>query len=447
MSQTFASLRFFNYRLWFAGALVSNVGTWMQRIAQDWLVLTVLTDNSGVAVGIVTGLQFLPFLLLGPYAGLVADRVNPRRLLIATQSAAAALGIGLGALVLLGQVELWHVYLFALALGVVSAFDTPVRQTFVTNLVPVGYLANAVGLNSASFNAARLVGPAVAGLVIAGVGTGWVFLINGLTFIATIAVLLAMRVRELKFQERALRQRGQVREGLRYVRRRADIMIILIIMAVVSTFTLNFQLTSALMASTEFGKGPSEYGLLGSILAIGSLAGSLLAARRGRPRLRVIVASAAALGLSMMALALMPTYLAFAIACIPVGFAALTLLTTANAWVQTTTAPSMRGRVMALYMMVLMGSTPVGAPIIGAIGEAWGPRWALAVGAIAPLVVAAGAAVWAMRRWDISLSYAMHRPFVRVGYGRTLEEAERATRELAVLEVTEQHIEDARRQP
>jgi len=443
--QTFASLKFFNYRLWFAGGLVSNIGTWMQRIAQDWLVLTVLTDNSGVAVGIVTGLQFLPFLLLSPYAGVIVDRFDARKLLLVTQVAAGALGVGLGVLVLTGAAELWHVYLFALALGVVSAFDNPARQTFVTQLVEGPNLPNAVALNSASFNAARLIGPGVAGLLIAVIGTGWVFIINGLTFAATIVALLAMRATELIPHQRVARHKGQVREGVRYVRRRADIVVIMIIVAVVSAFGLNFQMTSALMARVEFDKGAGAYGILGSIMAIGSLAGALGAARRGRPRLRTIVGSAGLFGVSTGLMAIMPTYGAYALMTIPAGFFGLTLLTTCNAWVQTTTAPTMRGRVMSLYMMVLLGASPIGSPIVGWIGEHVGPRWAIGVGSIAAILVAVGATWWSKRYWNLELSYAMHRPFVRVAYGRTTSEAYAAQREEAKLQISEQQIEDARR--
>ena len=443
--RTFASLKFFNYRLWFAGALVSNVGTWMQRVAQDWLVLTVLTHNSGVAVGITTALQFLPFLLLSPYAGVIADRVNQRQLLIATQTAAAMLGIGLGTIVLTGNATLWHVYLFALALGIVSAFDAPVRQTFVTSLVPPENLNNAVGLNSASFNAARLIGPAVAGLVIAAVGTGWVFIINGLTFVATIVALLLMHKRELQPQVRAARKGGQIKEGVRYVKRRADIVVIMVVVGVVSTFGLNFQLTSALMARTEFHKGPGEYGILGSVLAIGSLTGALIAARRTRPRLRMIVGAAGLFGVTSGVMALMPTYLTYALASITVGFAALTMLATSNAWIQTTTAPKMRGRVMSLYMLVMLGATPIGSPVVGWIGQNLGARWAIGIGSITALIVAAGAALWSIRYWDLELSYAMHRPFVRVEYGRTTSDAVRAQQEAAALKLSEQSIEDARR--
>ena len=443
--RTFASLKFFNYRLWFAGALVSNVGTWMQRIAQDWLVLTVLTHNSGAQVGIVTALQFVPFLIIGPYAGVLTDRVNNRKLLIATQSAAGVLGLALGVMVLTNTAELWHVYVFATLLGVVTAFDNPARQTFVTELVPASNLANAVALNSASFNAARLIGPGVAGLLIAVVGsTGWVFLINALTFGATIVVLLIMRRSELIPHERAPRRKGQIREGFRYVRRRADILVIMVIMAVVSALGFNFQLTSALMARVEFGKGAGEYGILGSVLAIGSLAGALLAARRGRPRLRVIVGAAGAFGVASGIMAVMPTYGLYTLMCIPVGFFALSLMATANAWVQTTTAPTMRGRAMSLYMMVLFGATPVGSPLVGWIGEHAGPRWSILVGSIASVLVALGAAWWSKRYWNLDLSYAMHRPFVRVEYGRTTSEALHAQREVADLKLSEQSIEDAR---
>jgi MFS family permease len=440
--QTFASLKFFNYRLWFAGALVSNIGTWMQRVAQDWLVLTILTNNSGVAVGITTALQFLPFLFLSPYAGVIADRLDPRKLLIATQAGAATLGVALGVLTLSGHARLWQVYVFATLLGVVSAFDGPVRQTFVTSLVPTESLSNAVGLNSASFNAARLVGPGVAGLVIAAVGTGWCFVINGLTFIATIVALLLMHKDELHRQDRATKKKGQIREGMRYVRRRADILVIMTVVGVVSTFGLNFQLTSALMARTEFNKGAGEYGVLGSILAIGSLTGALLAARRARPRLRIIVGSAGMFGVATGVMALMPNIVAYAAASILVGFFALTMLATANAWIQTTTSPKMRGRVMSLYMLVLLGATPIGSPIVGWIGEHWGARWSILIGSITAVLVAVGAAWWSKRYWNLDLSYAMHRPFVRVAFGRTTSEAVRASREEAELKLREQQIEN-----
>lgn len=415
MSATFSSLTFRNYRLWFAGALVANVGTWMQRVAQDWLVLTQLTEDSGVAVGITTALQFAPTLLLSAWAGLLADRFDRRKLLVLTQVAQGVLAAGLGVLVLGGHAELWHVYVFAGLLGCVTAIDGPVRQTFVAELVPAGRLSNAVGLNSASFNAARLIGPGVAGLLIAAIGTGWVFVLNALTFAATIVSLVLMRRADLYPMPHAKRAKGQIREGVAYVRNRTDIVVIMVVVGVVSTFGLNFQLTSALMARLEFGRGAEEYGILGSVLAIGSLTGALLAARRERPRVRLVIGAAFAFGVTTGVMALMPTYLTFALACIPVGLASLTMMTAANSAIQMSTDPAMRGRVMALYMMVFLGATPVGSPIVGWIGETFGARWSIGVGSISALVVSVGAAWWARRHWNVRVRYHVtSRPHVEV---------------------------------
>ncbi|UZN04166.1 MFS transporter [Cellulomonas sp. S1-8] len=415
MTATFSSLSFRNYRLWFAGALVANVGTWMQRVAQDWLVLTELTDESGVAVGITTALQFAPFLFLSAWAGLLADRFDRRKLLVATQVGQGVLAAGLGALVLSGHAQLWQVYVFATLLGVVSAIDAPVRQTFVAELVPAARLSNAVGLNSASFNAARLLGPGIAGLLIAAVGSGWVFLINAATFAATIGSLVLMRRAELYPMPHASRAKGQIREGIAYVRGRSDILVIMVVVGVVSTFGLNFQLTSALMARTEFDRGAQEYGILGSVLAIGSLTGALLAARRERPRVRLVIGSAFAFGIATGVMALMPTYVSFAIACIPVGLASLTMMTAANTSIQMSTDPTMRGRVMSLYMVVFLGATPVGSPIVGWIGETFGARWAIGVGSISAILVSLGAAWWARNHWDVRVRYhVMTRPHVEV---------------------------------
>ncbi|PFG37454.1 putative MFS family arabinose efflux permease [Flavimobilis soli] len=418
MSQTFASLKFFNYRVWFVAALVANIGTWMQRVAQDWLVLTDLSDSSGVAVGIVTALQFAPALVLSPWAGVLADRLDNRRLLMVTQGAQGVLALALGGLVLSGRAELWHVYILATLLGVATAFDGPARQTFVTSMVPDSGLPNAVALNSASFNAARMIGPGVAGLLIAAVGgTGWVFVINGVSFAATIGAMMLMRRSELRPRPRVERAKGQLRAGVAYVRHRSDILVIMIVAGVVSSLGLNFQLTSALMATTVFGKGAGEYGMLGSILAIGSLGGALMAARRKRPRVRLVIGAAFAFGLAAGAMSLMPTYTTFAITSIVVGFCTLTMLTSANAAIQVSTDPAFRGRVMSLYMMVLMGSTPLGSPLVGWIGETFGARWSIGVGAIASLVVAVGALLWTRKHWNFELRYRVRsRPHVQVRY-------------------------------
>lgn len=431
MSRTFASLSIRNYRIWFFGALVANIGTWMQRIAQDWLVLTELTDNSGVAVGVVTALQFAPAVVLTPVAGLLADRVDPRRLLIVTQTVLGALAAILGILVLSGRAELWHVYLLALALGVTSAFDAPARQVFVSELVPAERLGNAVSLNSASFNAARLVGPAVAGLSIAAVGTGWVFLINAVSFAATIGAMLLMRPAELERMPRAPRGRGQLRAGLRYVRGRSDIVVILVVLFVVAAFGLNFQLTSAVMATTVFGQDADGYGLLGSVLAVGSLAGALLAARRVRPRVRLVIGAAFGFGVAGTLMALAPTFELYALATVPVGFFSLTMITSANAAIQLGTDPAMRGRVMSLYVLVLFGATPLGAPIIGWVAEHWGGRWSILVGSISAMVIALVAALWTRRRWGVEVTYERRpRPHLVLTHPE-----ERAAREQAAVDV------------
>jgi MFS family permease len=419
LSSTFSSLQHHNYRLWIAGATVANVGTWMQRVAQDWLVLTVLSADSGIAVGVTTALQFGPTLFLSAWAGVLADRLDRRKLLIFTQCAQGALAAALGALVLSGHAKLWHVFVFAGLLGCVTAIDGPVRQTFVAEMVPVEKLSNAVGLNSASFNAARLIGPGIAGLLIAGVGTGWVFLINGATFGSTIFALTKMRKSEMRKMPHAARAKGQIREGVRYVRGRTDIIVIMVVVSVISMFGLNFQLTSAMMARVEFHRGAGEYGILGSVLAIGSLAGALLAARRERPRVRLVIGSAFAFGVTTGIMALMPTFTSYAIASIPVGLASLTMLTAANTTIQMNTDPAVRGRVMALYMMVFLGATPIGSPVVGWISEQFGPRWSVGVGSITALIVSIGAAIWASRNWKFEVHYHVHRPLFEVRYPPT----------------------------
>ena len=426
----FRSLSGFNYRIWFAGALVSNVGTWMQRTAQDWIVLTELTENDAVAVGITMALQLGPQLLLVPVSGWVADRFDRRKLLIATQVTMAVLGAALGIMVVAGVAELWHVYAFALALGITSALDAPARQAFVSELVSEKNLPNAVALNSASFNAARLIGPAVAGLLTVAVGAGWVFLINAGTFAATLVSLAVLRRGELRVAPRAPRGKGQLADGFRYVARRPDILAVMAVIFIVSTFGMNFPIFSSTMASVEFHHGAGEFGILSSVLAIGSVTGALLAARRERPRIRVVFASAAAFGASALIAALMPTFESFAVSLILVGFTAITLLTTANGVVQTTTSPVMRGRVMALYLAIFVGGTPLGAPLIGLVANTWGPRWALGVAAIAGFVAAIVGIVWIMASKNLRVRFVRRR-FRVVPRGDTRARAEE---ELAIEE-------------
>lgn len=398
MSPTFRALSNRNYRLYAAGGVVSNTGTWMQRVAQDWLVLQ-LTGYSGTALGITTGLQFLPMLLLSPYAGLVADRFPKRRLLQVTQLMMAGPALLLGLLAVTGVAEAWHVYVLAFVFGVGTAFDAPARQSFVGEMVDADDLTNAVGLNSASFNAARIVGPALAGFMIAALGsgaaaTGWVILLNALSYGAVVWSLQRMRTADLHPTERAARGPGMIRDGMRYVRSRPDLMLVLAIVFFAGTFGLNFQMTSALMATDVYGKGASEYGLLGTTMAVGSLTGALLAARRGRPRYRLVVVAALVFGLLEMLAGLMPSYLTFVLMTPLLGLSALTMITAANATVQLGSAPVMRGRVMALYMMIFMGGTPVGAPLVGWVGEELGARWTLIGGGGMTVLGVLLAAAW-----------------------------------------------------
>lgn len=382
MSRTFASLRIYNYRCFAAGALASNVGTWMARTAQDWLVLTELTDYSSTALGIVTGLQFLPIPLLAPYAGLIADRMSKVRLLKLTQAALALNALALFILVGTGTAELWHVYLLAFIQGMAVSFDNPARQAFVNELVPHSLVPNAVGLNSASFNSARLIGPAVAGIVIGVWGVAPALAINAGSFGAVLLSLFLIRPGEL--QPAPVRTgRGTVREGIAYVRARPDLLLIFGIIFMLGTFGMNFQITMALMATTVYNKGAEEFGLLGTFMAIGTLGGALLAARRGKPRLRVLLGGLGAFSVACFLAGLAPSYTLFAILLVPCGFFAMTAMTTANSTVQLSTQPEFRGRVMALYTAIFLGGTPLGAPIIGWVGDAFGPRWTLLVGAIA----------------------------------------------------------------
>jgi MFS family permease len=422
VSPTFASLDVRNYRIYAAGAFISNIGTWMGRVAQDWLVLTELTDHSSSALGIVTGLQFLPFLLLAPWAGMIADRYPKRRILAVTQTALALSSLALGVLVVTGAAELWMVYGIALFTGVATAVDNPARQTFVSEMVPRDRLANAVSLNSASFNAGRLIGPGVAGLTIAGFGTGWTLMLNTLTFVAVLVALTSMRRSELRPAPVLARGKGAIREGVAYVRSRPDIQLVMLLVFVLGTFGMNFQITTALMATKEFGKGPQEYGLLGSIMAIGSLTAALLSARRARPRLRILLVALVGFTIASGLAALAPSYPLFALALVPVGLTALTALTTANAMVQLSVDPAMRGRVMALYMAIFMGGTPLGAPLIGWIGDVWGPRWTIGIGTIAIGITLVVVSVWMARHENVQVTYeSQRRPRIRI---RTLPQRE-----------------------
>lgn len=402
MSAMFRALENRNYRLWAGGALVSNIGTWMQRIAQDWLVLTVLTDHSGTAVGITTGLQFLPMLLLGPYAGVLADRYRKRVILLWAQTAMGLIGLAVGLLVVSGSAQLWQVYVAALCLGLASAVDGPARQAFVSELVGQEHLANAVSLNAASFNTARLTGPAIAGLLIAWIGTGPVFLLNAASFAAVLLSLWRIRTSELSPSVPASRGGHQVAEGLAYVRRRPHLMLILTMVGMLGAFGMNFPITNALMSTAEFGMGPEEFGLLGSIMAVGTLAGALLAARRSGPRLHLLLGGALALGIFTLAGSVSPTFWLYAAVLVPVGLASITFLNSCNTSIQLTVNPQFRGRVLALYLAVLQGGTALGAPLMGWIGTEFGARWAVAFGGAIVLLTGLAATIVVSRRSSLS---------------------------------------------
>jgi MFS family permease len=398
VSGAFRSLRGFNYRLWFAGAFVSNVGTWVQRTAQDWLVLTQLTHHDASAVGVVMALQFGPQLLLLPWTGSAADRLNQRKLLIATQATMGVLALALGALTVAGIVRLWHVYVFAFLFGSAAAFDAPVRQTFVAELVGDEDLHNAVALNSTSFNAARMIGPAVSGVVIAAIGTGWAFLINGASFAAVLVSLAFLRTAELRPNARASRGRGSFVEGFRYVWDRPDLKAILIMLFLIGTFGLNFPIFVSTMAVSVFHTDARGYGLLSSIMAIGTMSGALVGAGRGEPRFRLLLVGSTIFGLGCTLAAIAPGYWFFAGALIVIGAAALTFTNTTNSLMQLSTEPAMRGRVMALRVGIALGGTPIGAPIVGWVAGHYGPRWALSIGAASGFSAAIVALVAVRRR-------------------------------------------------
>lgn len=395
MSRTFQSFAIANYRLLFTGILFAAVGMWMQVLAQDWLVLTELTDHDASQVGIVTALQFLPQLALAPWAGLLADRIDRRRLLYITQLSSAASALILGLLVITGVVQLWHVYILAFVVGTVSSLDGPARMTFVSEVVPKTHLANAVGLNATAFHSARLIGPALAGFVIDWAGTGWVFIINAALYVVPPVTLLLMNATE--FQPRTVmpKAKGQIREGVAYVRNRPEITMVFLAVAIVAGLGLNLQMTSAFMATEVYNKHASEYGILGSFIAIGGVLGSLMAARRRAPRLRTVVLAAAGFGLAETALALAPTFKAFMVLSIPTGFMALTMMTSANALVQLSVDESIRGRVMSLYGMIFLGMNPICAPFVGWVAEVFGARWSILVGSLSSIAVAIIVGIWA----------------------------------------------------
>jgi len=388
----FRSLRHYNYRLWFFGALVSNVGSWAQSTALSWTVLTVLTEGDAAAMGICMALQFGPPLLLVGVTGWVADRFPRRRLLLVTQIGLGTVALVVGILLLSGVMTLPLMYALAFCFGVGTAFDNPARQAFVSDLVGREDASNAVALNSAAFNGARLIGPAAAGLAIIWIGPGWVFIVDAVSYLATITVLALMRRRELVPRAKATGVQ-RFMDGFRYAARRGDLVALFAMAFVVGAFGMNFPIFASTMA-LEFGRDADGFGLLTSVIAIGSLAGALLAARRARAQLRVAILAALLFGISCTLSAAMPSFWSYAAICVVIGFSVITMLTTANGYVQTTTDPVLRGRVLAIYMALMMGGTVVGAPIVGLVASTAGPRVAILVGGASGIVAFAIGAIW-----------------------------------------------------
>ncbi|MFI2424876.1 MFS transporter [Streptomyces sp. NPDC018955] len=410
----FSSLKVRNYRLFFIGQVVSNIGTWMQRIAQDWLVLSL--TGSSAAVGITTALQFLPMLLFGLYGGVLVDRLRKRPTLLVTQTAMALTSLALAALTLTDRVEVWHIYVAAFALGLATVVDNPARQSFVSELVGPGQLQNAVSLNSANFQSARLVGPAVAGLLITGVGTGWAFLLNGLSFVAPLAGLMLMRARELHAVERAPRGKGQLREGLRYVTGRPELIWPIVLVGFIGTFAFNFPVYLSAFADDVFHGGAGTYSMFNTLMAVGSVSGALLAARRGTARLRLLILAALAFGTLEILAAASPELWMFALIMVPLGLFSMTVNVTTNTSLQMATDPAMRGRVMALYMMVFLGGSPVGAPIVGWITDTYGARVGFAAGGAVAVAAAAVIGLILARVGGLRLSVGWHRGHPQVRF-------------------------------
>lgn len=381
---TFSSLRVRNYRLFFAGQVVSVTGTWMQMIAQAWLVLNI--TGSAADLGLVTAFQFLPTLLLGPYAGVLADRFDKRRILLTTQAVSMTLALLLGVLAATGHVRLWMVVALAGGLGMVGAFDGPARQTFVLEMVGPGNLANALSLNTVTMNVGRLFGPAVAGVVIAKWDLSVCFIANGLSYIAAIIALLLMRPHELLTTERAQRAKGQLRDGFRYVWANPALRVPLLLMLAVGTLTYEFAVTMPVLAKRTFHVGAAGFGAMQSSMSIGAVVGGLLFATRTAPTFRRLVLAAIGFGTVVVALAMSPTYLVGMLVLPLVGVGSVLFVSLANATLQLASPPEMRSRVMALYAVAFIGSTPIGGPIIGWISQRFGVRWGLGVGGVAAVL-------------------------------------------------------------
>ncbi len=399
----------------------------MQRVAQDWLVLTQLTHNSASAVGVVMALQFGPQMLMLPFSGFAADFFDRRKLLMATQAAMGLCALGLGLLTVTGVVQLWHVYVFAFLHGCAAAFDAPARQTFVSDLVGEADLPNAVALNSTSFNAARMVGPALAGLLIAGVGTGWAFLANALSFGGVLCSLTFLRRGDLRHNRRAVRAPGGFVAGFRYVWKRPDLRAILLMLFLIGTFGMNFQIFISTMAVKVFHTDAGGYGFLASMMAIGTVTGALLAAGREKPRIELLLIGTAIFALGCALAAIMPSYWLFGAMLVVIGVSALTITNSTNSLMQLSTEPAMRGRVMAIRLAIALGGTPIGAPFVGWVADRFGPRWALGVGAAAGVAAAIVMIFYLVKYRDLRVLFTGGRPRFSLNEGETSSSAARSS--------------------
>lgn len=399
---TFRALSVRNFRLWIIGALIANVGSWAQRTAQDWLVLTELTDNDAVAVGISLSLQFGPILLLGPFVGPLVDRVSGRAIILTTTIVELTLGLILGLAVVMGVATLPLVYALALGLGISQAFEAPARMAFVSELVGTGNIPNAIGMNSMMFNTSRLVGPALAGLSITTLGTGWTLTFAAACYAAAIVAIALLRQTEFHPVSKVAKAKGQFGEGLAYIRSRPDIVVVLVMALIVGALVFNFGIFSATMAVVEFGLGAHDYGFMTSALAVGSIAGALLVARSRRPRLSVIVVAALTIAVGAGLAAIAPTVTMFIVLYPILGLGAILMVATSNSYLQVSTDDKFRGRVMAIFSTVVIGGTPLGSPLTGFVANTFGPRWAVGVAAVGGLLAALIGLIWMRTSHNIS---------------------------------------------
>ncbi len=428
----FRAMREPNFRKWLIGALVTSIGSWAHRTAQDWVVLTELTDHDAVAVGISLSLQFGPIFILGPFVGTLVDRFNGRKILIFTTAAEGVLALILGLTVLTGVASLPLLYALALGLGIVQSLEAPARQTFVGELVGTSLLPNAVALNSTMFNSSRLIGPAIAGVLITTAGTGWVLTLASAGYFGGIIAMLSMRQNLFHPMKKIATTKGGFAAGLRYIGTRGDLKVLLVMVFIVGALVFNYSIFGSTMAVIEFGLGAHDYGFITSALALGSIVGSLMVARSARPRLTVIILGATGVGIAAVLSAVAPSITAFMFVYPLLGLASITMVATTNAYLQTTTEPEFRGRVMAMYTTVLIGGTPFGSPLVGWLANEFGPRWAVSAAAVGGFSAALIAYVWIRRTHHLKLT-----PAIRSSFSRERDEFDPESSETQMITLTE----------